>query len=210
MTLVPSHGKHRSGRVCVCPKSPTPSHRPSWSTPELKSKWRKHSNPLGVPVWSPEGIICTGETYKDKVKLTFAKGASLEDPANLFNASLGGNVRRAIDLHERAELDEGALEDLVPSCRRAQRILTRRKASPTRGFKESRQRRLSRFLSPRRSCRPTGGLARKWSHRPQTRHTVTPRSEPAPGIWHLFTLGSNEGASHQHGGLRWRWEMRCN
>lgn len=77
------------------------------------------SNPLGVPVWSHEWIICTGETYKDKdkdkdkVKLTFAKGASLEDPANLFNASLGGNVRRAIDLHERAELDEGAFEDLV-------------------------------------------------------------------------------------------------
>src|SRR4051812_39921968 len=60
-------------------------------------KWRKPSNPLGVPVWEHDGIICTGETYKDYVKLTFAKGASLKDPSGLFNASLEGNVRRAID-----------------------------------------------------------------------------------------------------------------
>lgn len=76
-------------------------------------KWRKPSNPSGVPVWSHDGIICTGETYKDKVKLTFAKGASLEDPAGLFNASLDGNVRRAIDLHEGDEIDDGAFKALI-------------------------------------------------------------------------------------------------
>lgn len=76
-------------------------------------KWRKPSNPLGVPVWSHGGIICTGETYGDKVKLTFAKGASLEDPASLFNASLEGKVRRAIDLHEGDEIDEGDFTSLV-------------------------------------------------------------------------------------------------
>ena len=79
-------------------------------------KWRKPSNPFGVPVWSRDGIICTGETYRDKVKLTFAKGASLEDPAGLFNAGLEGNVRRAIDLHENDELEEGAFKALVRSA----------------------------------------------------------------------------------------------
>jgi hypothetical protein len=76
-------------------------------------KWRKPSNPLGVPVWSHDGIICTGEPFKDKVKLTFAKGASLEDPAGLFNASLEGKARRAIDLHEGDDIDEGAFKSLV-------------------------------------------------------------------------------------------------
>jgi hypothetical protein len=76
-------------------------------------KWRKPSNPLGVPVWSHDGIICTGETYRDKVKLTFAKGASLDDPAGLFNASLGGSTRRAIDLREGDELDEDAFRSLI-------------------------------------------------------------------------------------------------
>src|SRR5262245_41331462 len=76
-------------------------------------KWRKPSNPLGVPVWSHAGIICTGETYKAVVKLTFAKGASLEDPAGLFNASLEGNVRRAIDIHEGDTIDEKALKALI-------------------------------------------------------------------------------------------------
>jgi hypothetical protein len=76
-------------------------------------KWRKPSSPLGVPVWSHEGIICTGETYRDKVKLTFAKGASLEDPAGLFNASLDGRVRRGIDIHEGDEIDAGAFKALV-------------------------------------------------------------------------------------------------
>lgn len=77
-------------------------------------KWRKPSNAMaGVPVWSHGGILCTGETYKDKVKLAFAKGASLEDPAGLFNASLEGGVRRAIDLHEGDKIDERALKALV-------------------------------------------------------------------------------------------------
>jgi hypothetical protein len=76
-------------------------------------KYRKPSNPAGVPVWSHDGMICTGETYKDKVKLTFAKGASLEDPSGLFNSSLEGKARRAIDLHEGDEIDEEALQALV-------------------------------------------------------------------------------------------------
>ena len=77
-------------------------------------KWRKPSNAmLGVPVWSHDGIICTGETYKNVVKLTFAKGASLKDPSGLFNASLEGNTRRAIDLHEGDKIDEKALKALI-------------------------------------------------------------------------------------------------
>ena len=77
-------------------------------------KWRKPSNSmLGVPVWEHGGIICTGETYKAVVKLTFAKGASLEDPSGLFNASLEGNVRRAIDIHEGDKIDERALKALI-------------------------------------------------------------------------------------------------
>jgi len=80
-------------------------------TEELK--WAKASNPLGVPTWSHAGIICTGETYKDKVKLTFARGASLEDPAGLFNASLDGGTRRAIDLREAEAIDEKAFQALI-------------------------------------------------------------------------------------------------
>ena len=77
-------------------------------------KWRKPSNAmLGVPVWEHDGIICTGETYKNAVKLTFAKGASLEDPSRLFNACLEGNTRRAIDFHEGDEIDEKAFKALV-------------------------------------------------------------------------------------------------
>jgi hypothetical protein len=77
-------------------------------------KWRKPSNAmLGVPVWSHNGIICTGETYKDKVKLTFAKGALLSDKGKLFNASLDGNTRRAIDIHEEQVVDAGAFRALV-------------------------------------------------------------------------------------------------
>lgn len=76
-------------------------------------KWRKPTNPLGVPVWSREGIICTGETYRDKVKLTFAKGASLRDPRGLFNASLDAKVRRVIDLHEGDAVDASAFKALV-------------------------------------------------------------------------------------------------
>ena len=76
-------------------------------------KWRKPSNPMGVPVWEHDGIICTGETYKDKVKLTFANGASLNDPKRLFNSSLDGGTRRAIDFHERDALDEAAFKALI-------------------------------------------------------------------------------------------------
>jgi hypothetical protein len=75
-------------------------------------KWRKASNP-GTPVWSHQGLICTGETYKSVVKLTFFKGASLEDPAGLFNSSLEGNTRRAIDVHEGDEIDEQAFLTLI-------------------------------------------------------------------------------------------------
>ena len=75
-------------------------------------KWVKPTKP-GTPVWSHDGIICTGESYKSVVKLTFAKGASLKDPARLFNSSLDGNVRRAIDIHEGEELDESAFKTLV-------------------------------------------------------------------------------------------------
>ncbi|MGH8981502.1 MAG: DUF1801 domain-containing protein [Acidimicrobiales bacterium] len=76
-------------------------------------KWVKPSNPAGVPVWSHDGMICTGETYKDHVKLTFARGASLRDPAGLFNSSLDGKVRRAIDMAEGELPDEQAFEALV-------------------------------------------------------------------------------------------------
>ena len=76
-------------------------------------KWKKPSNPAGVPVWSHGGIICTGETYKSVVKMTFAKGASLEDPAGLFNSSLEGNTRRAIDFHVGDKLNEKALKALI-------------------------------------------------------------------------------------------------
>lgn len=76
-------------------------------------KWRKPSNPLGVPVWSHAGIICTGETYKSIVKMTFFQGASLDDPAGLFNSSLEGNTRRAIDFHQGDKIDEKALKALI-------------------------------------------------------------------------------------------------
>jgi hypothetical protein len=76
-------------------------------------KWKKPSNPRGVPVWSHDGIICTGETYKSAVKLTFAKGAFLDDPAGLFNSSLEGNLRRAIDFHESDKVNEKALRALI-------------------------------------------------------------------------------------------------
>jgi hypothetical protein len=75
-------------------------------------KWVKATNP-GTPVWSHDGIICTGESYKSTVKLTFAKGASLKDPAKLFNSSLDGNLRRAIDIHEGETVDAGAFKALI-------------------------------------------------------------------------------------------------
>ncbi len=84
--------------------------------PEMieERKWKKPSNRMaGVPVWSHNGIVCTGETYKNAVKMTFAKGASLKDPSGLFNASLDGNVRRAIDFHEGDAINERALKALI-------------------------------------------------------------------------------------------------
>lgn len=76
-------------------------------------KWAKASTPLGVPVWSHDGIVCTGETYKNVVKLTFARGASLPDPSRLFNSSLQGGTRRAIDIHEGESVDAAAFKALV-------------------------------------------------------------------------------------------------
>jgi hypothetical protein len=76
-------------------------------------KWRKPSNPAGVPVWERAGIVCTGETYKAVVKLTFANGAALDDPAGLFNAGLDGNVRRAIDIRDGDKLDAKAFKALI-------------------------------------------------------------------------------------------------
>src|SRR5712671_3763458 len=82
--------------------------------PEIVEEWKwvKATNP-GTPVWAHGGIVCTGETYKSVVKMTFAKGAALKDPAGLFNSSLDGNVRRAIDIHEGDKLDAAALKDLI-------------------------------------------------------------------------------------------------
>jgi hypothetical protein len=86
--------------------------------PEMteERKWRKPSNPEGVATWSHDGLICTGETYKDKVKPTFAKGASLADPLGLFNSSLEGNTRRAIDIHEGEEVDAVEFKKLVSAA----------------------------------------------------------------------------------------------
>jgi hypothetical protein len=100
-------------------------------------KWKKPSNSMrGVPVWEHAGIICTGETYKAVVKLTFAKGAALEDPRSLFNSSLEGNVRRAIDIHEGDKIDEKALQALI---RAAVALNTSKRATvrPVRSVKKS-------------------------------------------------------------------------
>ena len=90
-------------------------------------KWKKASSP-GTPVWSHGGLVCTGETYKNVVKMTFAKGAALKDPARLFNSSLEGNVRRAIDIHEGEKIDEVALKDLI---RAAVALNLKGKSKPT-------------------------------------------------------------------------------
>ena len=90
-------------------------------------KWVKATSP-GTPVWSHDGIICTGESYKSVVKLTFAKGASLKDPAHLFNSSLDGNVRRAIDIHEGEEVDESSFKALV--CQAVALNTSRKSKSP--------------------------------------------------------------------------------
>jgi hypothetical protein len=98
--------------------------------PEVVEEWKWR----GVPVWEHAGIICTGETYKAVVKLTFAKGAALEDPAGLFNASLEGNVRRAIDIHEGDKIDEKALQALIRAAA-ALNMSKQAKARPARSQK---------------------------------------------------------------------------
>ena len=88
------------------------------AVPEMieERKWKKPSNPAGVPVWSHNGIVCTGEMYKNVVKLTFARGASLPDPSHLFNSSLEGNTRRAIDIHEGENVNARAFKALVKAA----------------------------------------------------------------------------------------------
>jgi hypothetical protein len=98
-------------------------------------KWQKPSNPMGVPVWEHDGIVCTGETYTDKVKLTFANGAALPDPKGLFNASLDGAVRRAIDLGAGDTLDEAAFKALI---RAAVALNVSKRAAAGRTLKTSR------------------------------------------------------------------------
>jgi hypothetical protein len=93
------------GRIRALIKEADPQVVEEW-------KWAKATSP-GTPVWSHDGIICTGESYKNAVKLTFAKGASLKDPSRLFNSSLDGNVRRAIDIHEGEAVDESAFKALI-------------------------------------------------------------------------------------------------
>src|SRR6185369_16300757 len=100
--------------------------------PEIVEEWKwvKPTNP-GVPVWSHGGLICTGETYKNVVKLTFPYGAALKDPSGLFNSSLEGNVRRAIDIHEDDKIDEAALKDLIRAAV-ALNLEGKSKSKPTR------------------------------------------------------------------------------
>ena len=131
-------------------------------------KWRKASNPLGVPTWSHDGIICTGETYRDKIKLTFAKGASIDDPAGLFNSSLDGGTRRAIDIREGETIDADAF-----------RALDRHLSSlPRAGTDDSRARRLRRRSAP---------TTARWAAPQPTRHrrlrvsrAGRPRAREAP------------------------------
>lgn len=101
-------------------------------------KWAKATSP-GIPVWSHGGIVCTGETYKNAVKMTFAKGAALKDPAGLFNSSLEGNVRRAIDFHEGDKLNEAALRDLIRAA-----VALNVKSKTTRTKSKPKNRRASR------------------------------------------------------------------
>ena len=104
--------------------------------PEIVEEWKwvKATSP-GIPVWSHGGIVCTGETYKNVVKMTFAKGAALKDPSGLFNSSLDGNVRRAIDIHESDKIDEAALKNLI----RAAVSLNLMKSKPKAGHASSKR-----------------------------------------------------------------------
>lgn len=98
-------------------------------------KWRKPTRPEGVPVWEKDGIICTGETYRDKIKLTFARGAALDDPAGLFNASLDAGTRRAIDITEGHALNDKALKALVKAAAKlnAEKVAGKAAAKPKDG-----------------------------------------------------------------------------
>ena len=99
-------------------------------------KWMKPSNPMGVPVWEHDGIVCTGETYKDKVKLTFARGAALKDPARLFNASLDAGTRRAIDLRDGDDIDEEAFKALIRAAVALNRGTSKKAARAVSGLKK--------------------------------------------------------------------------
>ena len=101
--------------------------------PEIEEEWKW----MGTPVFSHAGIVCTGETYKNHVKMTFAKGAALKDPAGLFNSSLDGNVRRAIDIHEGEKIDESALKELLREAV-ALNLHLKRKSKPPRASRGSR------------------------------------------------------------------------
>ncbi len=123
-----AHEKARPGGICLCINRREIKELGDWrgkmlakvreiihkADPEIVEEWKwvKPTSP-GTPVWSHGGIVCTGETYKNVVKMTFAKGAALKDPSRLFNSSLDGNVRRAIDIHEGEKVDEAALKDLI-------------------------------------------------------------------------------------------------
>ena len=102
--------------------------------PEIVEEWKY----LGIPVWSHGGIVCTGETYKNVVKMTFAKGAALKDPARLFNSSLEGNVRRAIDIHEDDKINEAALKDLIRAAV-ALNLQGKSKSKPQSGQKKKKK-----------------------------------------------------------------------
>jgi hypothetical protein len=99
------------------------------AVPDVLEEWKW----MGTPVWSHDGIICTGESYKSVVKLTFAKGASLKDPAKLFNSSLDGNTRRAIDIHEGEAIDAGAFKTLIREAAALNAAKAKAKAKPKRG-----------------------------------------------------------------------------
>ena len=92
-----------------------------------EQKWKKPSNPAGIPVWSHDGLVCTGETYKNHVRLTFPKGASLKDPMHLFNASLDANAWRAIEIHQGDTINESAFKDLIRAAVALNRASVRRR-----------------------------------------------------------------------------------
>jgi hypothetical protein len=127
-----STSKAGKPRTAAAPSTSSPKAGPGWrgetlarmralileADPEMteERKWIKPTNPSGVPVWSHGGMVCTGETYTNAVKLTFFRGASIPDPSRLFNSSLEGNMRRAIDIHEGEQVDAGAFKALVKAA----------------------------------------------------------------------------------------------